>query len=244
MAHRSSRDLRDLWGAASWAACAQFFLAEAVATLGFQGHYSYRDKFISDLGALTCLHGCSHWHALMNSSFVLQAVLIAAGTLLLSGRFFPTWAGATARVFLLLSAVGVLLVGLFPEDANANFHVLGARMHFLLGALAMLLIAIAHRRRAGSPRHARPDATWLRFQPVAGSIAASIALFGDVLIAYSNEQTAAVLGTGTIERIAAYPFPLWLALTGSWTLWAVLAGGNSNSPRDAAPTARNRTRDL
>ena len=204
---------RERWAAWAWLGCAQFFVCEAVAALGWKGHYSYTQNFISDLGSLGCQAGCSRWHALMNASFLMQGLLIAAGTLLSPAKYFRGWVGGTARVLLLLAALGILVVAHTPEDVDMNLHIVGARVHFACGTLAMLCWSAARRRRE---HHTSESARGVRLALAPGPalLAAGVALFGDLLLVYGNAQSAAVLGMGTVERIAAYPFPLWLAWTG------------------------------
>ncbi len=202
---------RERAGAWLWIGCLQFFVAEAVSTLGWVGHYSYRDYHISDLGAVTCQQMCSHWHALMNSSFLLQGILIAGGALLLPRRVAGGWLGGLARAALVLAALGVATVAMAPEDVDMNLHISGARVHFVAGPVGMLLWGlelVAGRRRTGQ-------------SPAPALIAFGIAAFGDVLTVFQNAQTAAMVGGGTIERITAYPLPLWLA----WTGWSLLRAG-------------------
>ena len=196
-----------------WIGCLQFFLAEAITTQGFVGHYSYRLSYISDLGAVRCTAGlCSHWHLLMDASFLLQAVLIASGALLLPLRFSPGWLGVIARVLLLLAAFGVYDVAIAPEDVNINKHIFGAGLNFFTAALAMLFwsiaLVVAGRRRAPS----RSRQAWVAFT------AALVAGIGVRLLYRPIDPVNALLGAGTVERLAAYPLPLWLA----WTGWSVL----------------------
>jgi hypothetical membrane protein len=202
-----------------WIGCLQFFLAEAVSTQGFIGHYSYRLSYISDLGAVHCTAGlCSHWHLLMDASFLLQAVLIASGALLLPLRYSPGWLGISARVLLLLAAFGVYDVAIAPEDVDINKHIFGAGLNFFAAALAMLFWSIAlalHGRRRPPPR-ARSRQAWIAFG--AALIAALVAGIGVRLLYRPIGPVNAFLGAGTVERLAAYPLPLWLA----WTGWSVL----------------------
>ena len=188
------------FGAACWLGCLQFFAAEALAALGWRGQhpYSYAHNFISDLGTLGCGATCSRWHALMNISFALQALLIAAGALLL-GHVLAGRPGLLARLLLFVSAAGLLCVSLFPSDTESRYHLLGASLHLLLGTAAMLLLAL-------SPRPPLPR--W------PGLVAGSAALLGDLLPTLHQGVAAAALGLGTTERLAAYPLPLWLAWTG------------------------------
>ncbi len=195
-------------GAWAWLSCLQFFVAEQIARFGWQGHYSFRSNYISDLGARGCTAAiCSHWHALMDGSFLLQGVLIAAGAVLLPRRVSPGALGWVARVLLLLSALGVAVVGYSPEDVDTNLHISGARLHFGCGSLAMLLWGLARiMRRDGA------------FQAAgAAFLAAGVAVCGDVLLYMGASRVNDMLGPGLVERLAAYPLPLWLAWTG-WTL--------------------------
>ena len=95
-------------------------------------------NWISDLGTAN-----SPLHWVMNGSFVVQGVLISVGAILMR-RLFP--AKASYRVALLLflvSGLGVLVVGLVPEDSNAQVHRVAALAHLLAGNLAMILIGLA-----------------------------------------------------------------------------------------------------
>ncbi len=191
----------------AWLGCLQFFVAEQIARFGWQGHYSFRSNYISDLGARSCTAAtCSHWHTLMDGSFLLQGLLIATGAVLLPRRLSPGAFGWAVRVLLLLSALGVAIVGYSPEDVDANFHISGARLHFGCGSLAMLLWGLASVLR----RHDIPSA-------MPAFLAASVAIFGDALLYLGTGSLQNMLGIGSVERLAAYPLPLWLAWTG-WTL--------------------------
>ena len=222
-----------LAGAFCWFACLQFFVAEAAAALGWPGHYSYRDNYISDLGAAACGRACSPCHALMNASFLTQGVLIAAGALLLPRRFSPGFTGVLARIALVFAALGVATVGIAPEDLNMNVHLMGARAHFLASTLAMLLWGVSlvfHRRTVSRLPRAlqRPGPALLGF---------AVAAFGDVLLVFGNAHTSVVLGGGTIERLAAYPLPLWLAWTGAAAGLTLLRSRQSRSlERRARPS--------
>lgn len=198
-----------------WFGCLQFFVAERLATLGWTGRYSYRTNYISDLGALSCsAAACSHWHRLMDSSFFLQAVLIAAGALLLPLRFSPGWAGRVCRVLLLLSAFGIYDVAVAPEDVDINKHIFGAGLHFFSATLAMLFWSLSLALHRGRSSREMPR------QVKVALVAAAIAATGDFLVIHPIGQVNAVLGVGWVERLAAYPLPLWLA----WTGWTVLRG--------------------
>jgi len=181
-------------GAGWWALCFQFFVAEQIARLRWPGHYSMSMNWISDLGAA---HSPLHW--VMNGSFVVQGVLISVGAILMR-RLFP--AKASYRVALLLflvSGVGVLVVGLVPEDSDAQVHRLAALAHLLAGNLAMILMGVA--MLAGAAR--------VRFRGAITLLAGLLGLTALVLLGLDEKNV------GTFERLAAYPLTLWL----TWTGW-------------------------
>jgi hypothetical membrane protein len=172
-------------GACLWLLCLQFFIAEQVARMGWTGHYSMRRDYISDLGA-----NASSLHWVMNGSFVLQGLLIFFGAVLLRG-LLPRIAVA----LLAIAGLGVLVVGLVPEDTNARLHLLGAAANFLGGNLAIILLA----------KHWK---SWITFA------AGSIGLLAAFALAFRGMSWDA----GTVERLAAYPLPLFL----SWSGWRML----------------------
>ena len=130
-------------GAGWWALCFQFFVAEQIARMGWLGHYSMTGNWISDLGAADSPR---HW--VMNGSFVIQGVLISVGAILMRRLFPAKWSYQLALLLFLVSGIGVLVVGLVPEDSVAQVHRLAALVHLLAGNLAMV-------RRPGSALHSR-----------------------------------------------------------------------------------------
>ena len=110
----------------------------------------------------------------------------------------PTGARRTAAILLFsVAGAGVILVGLSPENTSNNLHVLGASLNFLCGNLALVLfgLALAGRR-------------WLaRFSVFAGVLG----LVATGLFGWDHDLG---LGTGTMERLAAYPMPVWQIVAG------------------------------
>jgi hypothetical membrane protein len=168
-----------------WLLCLQFFVAEQIARMGWTGHYSMRRDYISDLGAFS-----SSLHWVMNGSFVLQGLLIFFGAVLLR-RLLPR----IAVVLLAVAGLGVLVVGLVPEDTNARLHLQGAAANFLGGNLAIILLAKRWK-------------SWIALA------AGSIGLLATLALAFRGVGWDA----GTMERLAAYPLPLFL----SWSGWRML----------------------
>ena len=182
---------RRLAGFALWSLCFQFFVGEQIARLGWPGPYSMTRDYISDLGAAR-----SPLHWVMNGSFQLQGLLIFFGTVLVR-RFYPVkpvyW---IALSLLAVAGVGVLLVGLVPEDEDIRLHLMGAAANFVGGNLAMILLGLA------SPKRRYGRVTLLL---------GSVGLLATLALMFRSGLGSEV---GMIERLAAYPLPLWLTWTG------------------------------
>jgi hypothetical membrane protein len=197
-------------GAALWLLCFQFFVGEQIARLGWPGHYSMARNYISDLGAVRCDGACSSLHWVMNGSFVLQGLLIVFGTVLVRGFFPSRLVYRIALALLVIAGVGVLEVGVAPEDVNLPLHLLGAVAHFLGGNLAMILLGLVMIRRSVCEALPSRFRSWITFA------LGSIGLLATIALAFRGTPSWAALGwnTGTVERLAAYPLPLWLTWTG------------------------------
>jgi hypothetical membrane protein len=182
-------------GPVLWLCCFQFFVAEQIARLGWTGHYSMARDYISDLGAAR-----SPLHWVMNGSFILQGLLIFFGALWVRG--FPR----LPRILFAIAGIGVLVVGLFPEDGNARRHVAGAVVHFVGGNLAMIVSGLVWLCRSGRS----PEARWKGWITIA---LGSVGLLATIALGF-RQSPAWTWDTGTVERMAAYPLPLWLTWTG------------------------------
>ena len=199
-----------LVAASAWLLATQFFVAQAVVVLGWSTPYSLVDRYISDLGNTVCdphppggtTVVCSPWHAWMNGSFALLGLTMAIGAVGAVGAFAHRRLAATAAALFVVAGVGVVLVGYYPENEDASRHALGAGVNFVTGGLAVVVFGLAW--RGARARWVRPVSV------MAGTLAlAGTALFaGDVYLG---------LGAGGMERVAAYPVPLWQMMMG-WVL--------------------------
>ena len=106
-----------------------------------------------------------------------------------------------------LSGLGVIAVGLAPEDANPAIHYFGAAENLIFCNLGMLALGLAMSVSQGASR----------LIARAGVAAGVIGLAGLACLASGHY---AGIGPGGVERVAAYPFPLWLSATGAWILTA------------------------
>jgi Predicted membrane protein len=210
---RSSRDGARLAGALLWCLCFQFFVAERIAANAWSVPYDWSRNFISDLGAVDCAervgdparYVCSPLNGLMNASFVVQGLLIAAGATLLRGAFPGGRLGGAGLWLVGNSGPSLIAVGLAPEDANARVHFAGAAVHLVCGGLEMVLLGVALLLR----RH-RPGTVPLSAAGILTAAAGAVGLTGTALL------TGNLLGRGAggMERIGGYPLPLWLTAAG------------------------------
>jgi len=191
------------WGALGWVLTLQFFVVEAIVQLRYTGPYSRADNTISDLGA-----SVSPAHSAMNASFVVQAALILVGVALL----LPAFRGVSARLaqaLLALCAIGVLLVGVWPEGTASALHTTGAVLYLAGGAAGLLALAYAVRSRSEA----------------LGTALAVLGLVGAAATIFFADGVTEYLGRGGTERVAAYVIPVGLALAGAALWWMSRAAG-------------------
>jgi hypothetical membrane protein len=207
------------WGALGWILTLQFFVVETVAQFS-RTAYSRVDDVISDLGAST-----SPARQLMNASFVVQGALILLGVLLLLPALRNT-AARVAQVLLAVSAVGVVLVGVFPDDGGRAWaHTTGAILHLGAGTVGLVALAYAVRRRSEA----------------LGSLLAVLGVVGVAASLFFLDAVTEYLGRGGTERLAAYPIPIGLAVAGA-ALWR-MADASGALPQTVAGPSRRELRE-
>jgi hypothetical membrane protein len=212
-------DSRYRWGGLAWALTLQFFVVEAIAASQYGG-YSYSANVISDLGTAD-----SSARLLMNASFVLQGLLIAAGALLLGPGLSGT-GGRLARALLVIAGLGVLLVGVFPSDGNATVHEIAAGAHFLGGGLGLIALAYGLRPRSEA----------------LGTALALLGLIGVIGTIFFGSVVFLGLGEGGMERVAAYVLPLGLPVAGI-ALWRQKDDWLRLTDEDGTPSRRQQRED-
>jgi hypothetical membrane protein len=139
----------------------------------------------------------------MNVSFVLTAALLVLGFVL---TWRPLGRGAvarSARSLLLLAAAGYALAGAYPADVDENLHFLGALLILVVGNIGLPVAAFAAR-----------DGVLGRLR-VPTLVAGLVALVGSVLFL---AQQPMGIGVGAMERVAAFPFPIWASGVGTFLL--------------------------
>jgi hypothetical membrane protein len=214
----------------------QYFAVQLFVALRWPRPYNISRNTISDLGNTACgswngRYVCSPLHDLMNGSFIVLGITMLLGSALISrrhGKGLMATAGFTAMG---LSGLGVVMVGIFPENSIPALHGLGSALPFTLGNAALIAIAISL---------AMP--LLLRLCVSLSGVAALIAL-----AAYASSHYLG-LGEGGIERVVAYPQTICLAATGCYLIAVSQPGrprtGHRTTPQDDRPTRQPLPRSL
>jgi hypothetical membrane protein len=190
----------------------QYVTLETVAAAAWtRPRYDYAANYISDLGVPEAQTYAGRevdsplaW--VMNTGFVLEGVFFVLGAVLLAGLF----RGVSRFLFIgfaVLHGVGIVLVGIFNEAADAGpLHLIGALLAIVFGNLTALVAGLAA-VRAGLPRWFAIGSVIL---PVLGLLSEGVLLFG------LSEPGL----DGLWERGGVYTVTAWQLLIGV----AVLAG--------------------
>lgn len=186
-------------GGLLWLAGLEYFAAEAIARQAAVGYSAARDT-ISLLAVGACSAAfCSPHHLLMNAGIALSGLTIAGGAVLSR----PAWPQAPVpRVGLFLlgaGGIGTAMAGLWPLDSNSGLHLAGAILTFAIGNLGMMLMGHG----------------LMRARPVLGGLGFACGLLSVAAFALFAAGVDFGLGRGAIERAAAYPKIVWLALIGA-----------------------------
>jgi hypothetical membrane protein len=195
-------------GALAWLLAAQFFAAQVAVASAWAVPFSLKMRHISDLGNTACgpyPHPsssivCSPWHAAMNLSFITVGITMAAGAILARGAFIPGWRRALAVALFVAAGAGVLLVGVYPENENLTIHSIGAGINFIAGNMALILFGLA------AP--SVPSRGWFRWFSITAGV---MGLAATALFAFRLDLG---LGSGGIERVAAYTTATWQIVAG------------------------------
>ena len=138
-------------GAIAWLLAAQFFVAQVAVAAAWTIPFSLKTRFISDLGNTACgpypnpssVIVCSPWHAGMNASFIIVGITMAAGAILTRSAFTAGWRRGLAVALFVAAGLGVLMVGVYPENENITIHSIGAAMNFIGGNMALVLFGLS-----------------------------------------------------------------------------------------------------
>lgn len=211
LVHRSVHHAAVLW----IVGVLQFLVGMGVTQLGWTTSYSLTQNYISDLGAVYCgqyagRYICSPWHEVFNISIILLGLLLIFGTLLVTTAFPPRGSRRIGLGLLVLSGIGAIGVGVFPEDVNLTAHYISAFIAFAASNLALIVLAFVMLR----------DTRWsgYRFFTVLCGLVglATLILFG--LKAWQWGGFFGDWGVGGIERTIVAPVLLWAVVVAAHLL--------------------------
>jgi hypothetical membrane protein len=226
---------RVMAGAVFWVLTLEWFAGQAIAQAAWTTPYSLSQDYISDLGVTRCgtyrilgetSYICSPLHNVMNASFVLAGLFMAAGVVLLRG-IWPRRPLATAGLVLItLAGVGKIGGGLAPGNTDMPVHDL-ATLGILGGGIGAVLLGCALWRL--TPWQAR------------GFLAAGVA--GTVGVVLMAAAPTYHLPAGAFERVASWPLVVWLAVLGLALITSRTATGKSPRHRPAMAGAELEERE-
>ncbi len=185
-------------GIVLWAVQVLYVPVELAAAALATAPYSLLHRTISDLGATTCttipypaqdVAVCSPAHAVVNASFVLFGLAMAAGAVLLRPLLPRGGATTTAVVAWVLTGASSVGAGLTPLDRALELHALVSAPGIVLGGVATVLTAAALARA-----WRRPAWWWLA---AVGAVSAATGLLMVVRLE--------VAWGGLLERVALWP---------------------------------------
>jgi len=181
----------------------QFLVAHLVVQSAWPVPYSWAGDYISDLGAVTCAPDvCSPWHAVMNTAFVLQGLLLIAGTLLTAGAWMESAGRRVWQGLVVAAGVSWVVVGLVPEDVDRTLHAAGALPGFIVSNAALLV--------AGASTSTRPYPAARR----AATLLGAVGVAGFVLLAAATWWPDGPVGVGAAERAVVFPLQVWAVVAG------------------------------
>ncbi|MDQ2814122.1 MAG: DUF998 domain-containing protein [Actinomycetota bacterium] len=209
----------------------QYFAVQLVVALRWPRPYNISRDTISDLGNSACgtwngRYVCSPWHDLMNGSFIVLGITMLLGSVLIFRRYGKGRLATAGFTAMGLSGLGVVMVGIFPENSIPALHGLGSALPFTLGNAALIALAISL---------AMP--LLLRLYVSLCGVAALLAL-----AAYASGHYLG-LGEGGMERVVAYPQTICLAVIGCYLIAASQPGrsraDHRTTPRDGRPARQS-----
>ena len=182
----------------------QYFFIQFVVSLRWSPPYSLKRDTISDLGNTACgrFNGryiCSPLHTLMNVSFVVLGVTMVAGSVLVWRGLSSARARSLGFAFMGIGGIGVVLVGLFPENSVSALHGIGSALPFLIGNVGVLMLGFS----------LKLPVVLRLLTLITGAVALTALVF------YASTHYLG-LGEGGIERLVAYPQTIWLVAFGAY----------------------------
>jgi hypothetical membrane protein len=184
-----------------------FVAAMIITQIGYTGtSYSLSANYISDLGAAHCgvyhsdIFVCSPWHDVFNVGIILMGLMLIFGTILMRTAYPARGSRTLGLALLVIAGFGAIGVGLSPEDVNLTVHSLSAATAFILGNLALIVLAFAMFR----------DTRWDGYR----AYTLFSGLVGLIAFVLFYTKVYGPLGVGGMERLIVAPLLLWAVLVG------------------------------
>lgn len=186
-----------------WILAVQYFIVQLIVVAAWPVAHSWKENYISDLGNTVCgpyqgMYVCSPSHLLMNLSFIMFGITIALGAVLLYTQFRRTRLSLIGFILMIMSGVGSVLVGLFPENVGPVPHYIGALLGLVVGNISIVVLAVALKDMNKLFR-------------VYSSTTGLICLIAFTLFYF---ETYLGIGKGGMERVVSYGFTLWMIMFG------------------------------
>jgi hypothetical membrane protein len=190
------------WGPALYVSSIQYFLVQFIVARRWSPPYSLIRNTISDLGNTACgPYGarfvCSPLHGAMDASFVVLGITMILGSAFLLHQAAAGPGVTIGLALMAASGIGVILVGLFPENSVPEIHGTGAGISFLLGNTGIIVLG------------------WFLSLTVLVRVYSFLS-GGVALLALGFFASGHYLGLGEggLERVVAYPQTVWLIVIG------------------------------
>jgi hypothetical membrane protein len=136
----------------------------------------------------------------MNASFIIVGITMAAGAILTRSAFTAGWRRSLAVALFVAAGLGVLMVGVYPENENITIHSIGAGMNFIGGNMALVLFGLSVPWTSS-----RSQFSWF-------SITTGIVGLTSTGLFVTRHDLG--LGLGGIERLSAYTTTTWQIVAG------------------------------
>jgi len=195
-------------GAASGLAAIVAWVSLYLVAVALYPGYSIVDNYLSDLGHPSLAPG--YWA--FNAADILAGILFIPYGLAV-GSVLRTRLGKVGGAFVVLTGMGLILVGVFPEDSPYGLHFVASLAFFLLLTASAAALAI--------PFHTSPAFGRLAGYLAGATVAASVAFLASG-------------GSKLLEHVAVYAGLIW----GAWTAVRLQTAVPAPGPISLAPSAR------
>lgn len=217
------------------AAGALSILVEIPAVLMSREPYSLSRQAISDLGMSTCglvdsydptIAVCSPAHPLVNGGWIAGGLVIGVVALAMRRWFASTAIGWIAAVMLALGGLLQAGVGLVPLDRDLELHAILGMGGIVVQNVGLTTAGVALRRRTSTR--------------TLGALTLGLGVLGLAATGLLLAPSSWALPFGLVERVAVYPFLIWLVVAGARLVFSRSKG--PPPPRRMIPRCRTRHR--